>query len=1125
MQLPLDIEGGEARSGFRLHRFEVLNWGTFDKRVWSMPPGGHNSLLTGDIGSGKSTMVDGLTTLLTPPQKITFNKAAGAEARERSLRSYVRGYFKSEKDSDTLAAKSVALRDANSYSVLLAYFHNEGYGKSVTLAEVLWSRDNKSTPERFYVAATVPLSVSEAFSNFGADVLMLKKRLRKEKGVRVFDTFAKYSVQLRREMGITTPQALDLFYQTVSMKSVGNLTDFVRRHMLETPPVEERIDKICRQFDDLNRAHEAVLKARDQVAHLGPIVEAADRFAEIQKNIGQMKKLRGALHGYFAAKKTALLGRRISQRIAMLEKIVARIETCRADLATLEGHRRQLERAVSDSGGRRLEEIADEIQRLSQDRERIAGKANTYRDLCKRLNFGFPTDEVAFVENLKSGRKTKESLGQKGDDLHNDMVDQKVRLKEISEKMGALEGEILSLQKRASNIPLLNLSIRKDLCEAVGLTEADLPFAGELLRVKAAENGWEGAAERLLHNFGLSLLVSPDYYAKVAAHVDTTHLAGRLVYFKTAVGDSRALPAAEPDSLNRKIDIKGDTPFYDWLERELLRRFNHTCCEDERIFRRCRTAVTRAGQIKTGGVRHEKDDRFRIDDRRRYVLGWQNREKIHALKMHLETMEKERLGFVVKLQHLDEQRRKNTEHRDCFQSLLAFETFAEINWQPLARQVETLQAEKEQIEAGSDVLKTLQAKLNSALALQEKKRAVYDALLTKKAKLEERIRKNKELRQAALAMLSDVKPDDRRILFPQLAEMEPTALEERKITIETCDANQTRMRNWLQQKIENEDDKGKRSRDKAIRQMQAYKGRYPLETSEVDADMEAAGDFRAILSRLQREDLPRHERRFKTKLNEETIQGMALFQGQLDSERHQIQEKIKTINRSLSAIDYNDNTYIVLVADDNRDMEIHQFRKDLRACLGETLTGKEDDAYTEHKFLQVKDIIDRFNGREGQTELDRRWTTKVTDVRNWMIFSVSERWREDHKEKEFYSDTAGKSGGQKEKLAYTILASALAYQFGLEWGEQKSRAFRFVMIDEAFGRGSDESTRYALELFKKLGLQLLIVTPLQKINIIEDYVSAVHYIHNPGGKNSMIRNLTIEQYREEKAAYEAESAA
>jgi len=76
-----------------------------------------------------------------------------------------------------------------------------------------------------------------------------------------------------------------------------------------------------------------------------------------------------------------------------------------------------------------------------------------------------------------------------------------------------------------------------------------------------------------------------------------------------------------------------------------------------------------------------------------------------------------------------------------------------------------------------------------------------------------------------------------------------------------------------------------------------------------------------------------------------------------------------------------------------------------------------------------------------------------------------------------------------------------------------------VVIDEAFGRGSDESTRYGLELFKKLNLQLLIVTPLQKINIIEDYINSVHFVHNEGGKRSVLKNLTVDEYREEKQAF------
>ena len=73
-----------------------------------------------------------------------------------------------------------------------------------------------------------------------------------------------------------------------------------------------------------------------------------------------------------------------------------------------------------------------------------------------------------------------------------------------------------------------------------------------------------------------------------------------------------------------------------------------------------------------------------------------------------------------------------------------------------------------------------------------------------------------------------------------------------------------------------------------------------------------------------------------------------------------------------------------------------------------------------------------------------------------------------------------------------------------------------MVIDEAFGRGSDESARFGLELFKRLNLQLLIVTPLQKIHIIEPYVASVGFVHNEEGRESLLRNLSIAEYRAEK---------
>jgi uncharacterized protein YPO0396 len=198
---------------------------------------------------------------------------------------------------------------------------------------------------------------------------------------------------------------------------------------------------------------------------------------------------------------------------------------------------------------------------------------------------------------------------------------------------------------------------------------------------------------------------------------------------------------------------------------------------------------------------------------------------------------------------------------------------------------------------------------------------------------------------------------------------------------------------------------------------------------------------------------------------------------------------------------------------------VRDFQQELRACTENALTGSPDDSYSEAKFHQVRRIIERFRGRAGTTDLDQRWREKVADVRNWFVFSASERWREGDAEQEHYADSSGKSGGQKEKLAYTILAASLAYQFGLEGDLRQQRSFRFVVIDEAFGRGSDESARFGLDLFKRLGLQLLIVTPLQKIHIIEPYVASVGFVHNEGGRLSMLRNLTIEEYHAEKAAW------
>ena len=303
-----------------------------------------------------------------------------------------------------------------------------------------------------------------------------------------------------------------------------------------------------------------------------------------------------------------------------------------------------------------------------------------------------------------------------------------------------------------------------------------------------------------------------------------------------------------------------------------------------------------------------------------------------------------------------------------------------------------------------------------------------------------------------------------------------------------------------------------------IKLMGRFRQNHPGETRELDDAIGSMPGYRELHARLVTDDLPRFEKEFKNNLNLNTMREIAQFRTKLQEQRDEIKRRVAVINSSLLGIDYNRDTYIELEPRETPNTEIRQFQTDLKNCTEGSLGGGEQsDQYAEEKFLDVRRIIERFAGRDGQTDADKAWTRRVTDVREWFTFSASERNRADGSEHEHYTSSGGKSGGQKEKLAYTVLAASLAYQFKLE--AETARTFRFVVIDEAFGRGSNESTQFGLRLFGRLGLQLLIVTPLQKINVIEPYVSAVGFVDNETGSNSRLQSMTIEEYRKARATH------
>lgn len=1104
-------------AGHRLARLEVYNWGTFDQRVWSFTLGGTNGLLTGDIGSGKSTIVDAITTLLLPANRISYNKAAGAEAKERSLRSYVLGYHKSERSEATGASKPVGLRDRRSFSVILGVFTNPGYDSTTTLAQVFWFRDGHAgQPDRFFVTADTDLTIGTDFADFGGEIAALKRRLRKD-GARVHDTFPQYSKDFRRKLNIETDQAMDLFHQTVSMKSVGNLNDFVRNHMLEPFDAAEWTERLVAHFEDLTKAHDAVRKAQDQLAELGPLLEECDTYDKLGVEIASLKNQRDALPFYLAERKAHLLTNHIDALTDEIDRQGEKLAQVKDSLGKLHDRKNELTVQRAGFGGDRISEIERQLKDEADKRHERRQRFTRFHTLLTEAGLRPVEGAEQFAVRRRDITAGADELDDRQARLQNAVTELAVDLNRLNDESEEVNAELRSLQSRRSNIPKRILDVRERLCTELRIDESELPFAGELVQVREDCVEWEGAAERLLHSFGLSMLVADEHYTAVSAWINEHHLGTRLVYYRVPVRSSRAEPGgmATERALVSKLEIK-DSRYYEWLERELAHRADYECVETMADFRRAAKAITLAGQIKGARGRHEKDDTRPIDDRRHYVLGWSNQQKIDALLAQAVSVQREQDKLKQHLSTANKERDEVSRLKQTYAKLVEFSSYADLDWASVAHRITQLEAEKRQLEEASDQLKQVTAELATVGRNIKTAEEEQETLTSTIGGLKHDVEAATESLRRTQDTLAHPAAEEARGHFDPLTKR----LGDRPMTDPAdCDRLQTEVGTELTDLVDKRTARQATVANRVVAKMGDFRKRYPLETAEFDNSIQSAGEYRTFRDRLVNDDLPRFEADFKTYLNTNTIRDIAGFNSQLNKQAELIKQRIDIINDSLAGIDYNPGRYIRLEHQPTVNVDIRDFRTELRECTSGTLGEDEGTQYSEQKFLQVKHIIERFKGREGHTEADRAWTKRVTDVRNWFVFSASERWKEDDTEHENYTDSGGKSGGQKEKLAYTILAASLAYQFKLDWGTGKSRTFRFVVIDEAFGRGSDESTRFALGLFRRLGLQLLIVTPLQKIHVIEPYVSAVGFVDNKSGNYSRLQSLTIEEYQQRQIAH------
>lgn len=1102
---PFVTDAIAAAPGFRLERFEILNWGTFDRQPWVVNLRGGVALLTGANGSGKSTLVDGLLTLLVPNQRRNYNKASSSVGKkERSEKSYVQGAYGRIQSEASYGSQLKLLREKGTPAILLGYFRDRTLEQDVTLAQVLWIKDGKV--EKFFVIADTDLAIAPDFTACQR-ISDLKKAL-KAKGATVLNQFSQYSQKFQKRLGLQSEKALDLFNQTVSIKEVGGLNSFVRDHMLPKTDVKAIITALQESYENLTVSHTAIQQARQQLEALLPLSEEHENYLKLNREIQKFTDLNEISPTFFAQEKFNLLDQALQIVGQKLHELQDQQTSCDRRLETLRETEKDLEFKIkSNAVGQKLQELARDIKTLNREVVQKKSKSQDYDQLAQRLGFQEYRDRATFYANRTQGETREQEIVEHLATIQSQRDEQVTRRAEVRQQQAEIAEELESLRSRKSQIPKANLEIRDRLAQALDLDVEELPFVGELLKVREDAQVWEGAIERLLRGFGLCVLVTPDQYRRVNDYVRRTHLRGRFVYYR--IEPSAPNPtqrALNPQQVPYRLEIKPESePFGAWVRDRLVQQFSYVCCDNLQDFEHEPRAITPEGLIKHGQERHEKDDRNKVSDRRRYILGWSNVSKIQALETELAQVERELREINKIIQRLEQQRKQREAEKSWLQSFMDVTDFEQIDWRTVEGDKLALIQQRKDLEASSEQLKQLQEQLKIIEAELQQTQTNRDTLVRNIQTQADHQKRYRHAQSVCQTQLKNVDAASIETFRQQLSRR----LNRYNLTLDSIDKDQQDLQGHLQQQIRTQEKQQETSRSKLNMRMLNFKNAFPEAVSELDTTLDSLPEYLQLQAKIEEDDLPQHEQRFKELMNGKVVEAIVMFKGGLEREEGEIEQAIAELNTSLRRINYSTSTYIELRCDKTRNREIRDFKEALRTCLGDAARQTPEDNEIRFQNIQ-KHLIERFKAEE-------RWTNLVTDVRNWLDFSVSERYESDDTEKEHHTDSSGKSGGQKVKLAYTILASAIAYQFGLHQDTNRPKSFRFVVIDEAFSKSDDSNARYVMELFESLELQLFFITPKDKINVVEPYIDSLHFVANTAeGNYSTIASLSIEQYREQR---------
>ncbi|BCV39498.1 ATP-binding protein [Shewanella algae] len=1059
-----------SQGQIRLSELSVFNWGSFHGlHTAAIDPEG--TLVTGDNGAGKSTFIDGLMALLLPAGKATFNVAAAQGDRsDRSLLSYMRGSFGSAHDGASTRVKSK--REKGVVTGLRALYRADD-GSSITLAALFWTTSATNTlgeVKRVYLVAKRSLQLKELLDAFGeGNTRQLKQWLRDDPAITDCDSnFSDYQELYRKHLYMDNKNAPALLSRALGLKKVDDLTKLIRELVLEPSGVKEDARNAVEEFADLVAIHEQLIDAKEQHSHLSRLPELAESLAKATKSLDSLLLEKSNLSTYFGEALSILWAEKLEDIGKALDSISREIRSVEIDETDAQLSLEKRHEEYLNVGGDKVESLKKDIKHAQESLEGVIRQSSNYQRDCQHLGLSTDLTESAFLANKTLADGQAENLEQLKNQGLESFAEVRAELSRNENAVKEIENDIREIEARPnSNIHKDYQKLRDQIVDSLSLPADDLVFIGELLDVKEEERSWQGAIERALGGLKLTLLVPPRSYSMVTRWLNVRHT-GLHVRVQVVLGIQSDYVEFSEKGFLRKLVWK-EHAYRDWLKKHLS-KYDLQCVAGTDELDATPFSMTKEGLVHKEKGRFEKKDQTRIDNRRDWYLGFSNKSRLAIL--HNDKNELEQVCAELKerdRKSLDELQ-KISDQEKLWERLSAY-TWEQINAPYWQRRLETVKADLNALEKSGGDLEVARSRWDAAKDHLQKIQDCKGQLLTKKGSLgndkshaQEQLDKFQQL--AAAGMTDEV----RQLLQSRVD----------KIRLEDAHRQAD-----FEKAIDGELDKIRSAKSTAEHVangiMGSFRGKDKWQPITVDwpTGLEGLQYYLEHYTYIETEGLPELIDQFKERLNKHATQSLARIKTKLESEREDILERIDTINRVLKRTEFKQGSHLRLGSKREKYPHVLDFERKVRSALSQA-TSDDHEA----RFRLLSDVVEILDKASASGTSTNEESKRLLDPRYQMSFFAEEIDSQTLEIRDVLESSSGKSGGEKESFAGTIVAASLAYVLTPDGYDRP--IYCTVFLDEAFSNTAEAVSRRVLRVFKELHIHVNLITPYKNLNLARE---------------------------------------